>query len=78
MFVKMTAIEFWIFKDIPGTQMVILIILLVGSFQIMFLGIVGEYIARIYDESKNRPYYIIDQVHKTVNPERSEGEEQRK
>jgi dolichol-phosphate mannosyltransferase len=71
MFVKMTAIEFWIFKDIPGTQMVILIILLVGSFQIMFLGIVGEYIARIYDESKNRPYYIIDKVHKTANPKGS-------
>jgi len=34
-------------------------ILLIGGIQLIMLGITGEYIARIFDESKNRPLYII-------------------
>jgi dolichol-phosphate mannosyltransferase len=61
-FVKLTGIEFWVFRDIPGTQLIILLLLFVASFQFIFLGVLGEYIARIYDETKNRPYYIIDEI----------------
>jgi hypothetical protein len=30
--------------------------------QIMVLGIIGEYVARIFEESKARPLYVVDQV----------------
>ena len=42
--------------------MILLAVLAFGSLQIMFLGILGEYIARIYDESKGRPYYVIEEI----------------
>lgn len=45
--------------NIPGWTSTILIILLVGGFQLLSLGIIGEYIARIYNESKSRPIYFL-------------------
>lgn len=37
----------------------VIAILIVGGIQLIMSGINGEYIARIFDESKNRPLYII-------------------
>ena len=65
-FVRISGMEFWIFRDIPGTQLILLTVLAFGSLQIMFLGVLGEYIARIYDESKGRPYYVIDKIEKVA------------
>jgi dolichol-phosphate mannosyltransferase len=54
-----------IIQKLAGIQMqtgwasTIVIILLIGGIQLIMLGITGEYIARIFDESKNRPLYII-------------------
>jgi len=45
--------------NIPGWTSTILIILLIGGFQLLSLGIIGEYIARIYNESKSRPIYFM-------------------
>ena len=45
--------------NIPGWTSTILIILLIGGFQLVSLGIIGEYIARIYNESKSRPIYFL-------------------
>ena len=64
--VRLTGIEFWVFKNIPGTQLILVSVLGFGALQILFLGVIGEYIARIYDETKGRPSYIIRQVRRAV------------
>lgn len=46
-------------NTIPGWTSTILVILFLGGFQLLSLGIIGEYIARIFNESKNRPHYFI-------------------
>lgn len=42
-----------------GWASTIVIVLIIGGIQLLMMGITGEYIARIFEESKNRPLYII-------------------
>lgn len=43
----------------PGWTSLVVLILFTSGIQMILLGIVGEYIARIYEESKGRPIYIV-------------------
>lgn len=44
----------------PGLPTTVLVVSFFSGVQLLALGLVGEYIGRIYDESKRRPMYIID------------------
>jgi len=62
------------FQFLGGQVTMIVIMLLVGAFQLFFLFILGQYVARIYDETRGRPLYIVaDKVGfdtpKNVSPE---------
>ena len=48
----------------PGYASLMCVILFLGGIQLISLGIIGEYIARIYNESKNRPLYLIRKVYR--------------
>jgi Glycosyltransferases involved in cell wall biogenesis len=46
----------------PGWASILACILLFSSLQITILGLLGEYIGRIYEETKHRPIYIVDEL----------------
>jgi polyisoprenyl-phosphate glycosyltransferase len=45
--------------DLPGWTSLMVVVLFLGGIQLLTVGIVGEYIARIYEEVKNRPVYLV-------------------
>lgn len=53
---------------VPGWATLVIGLTLLGGIQLLFLGIVGEYIARIYAEVKNRPKYIVSSEYSHVKP----------
>lgn len=57
--------------DVPGYPTIIGLILLIGGLQLLILGIIGEYLARIYIQSKNRPIYIEKEVISSDDKENS-------
>lgn len=48
--------------DIPGYATIIVLILLLGSIQLFCIGIIGEYVGRTFEQSKDRPIYIAKEV----------------
>ena len=50
------------FDPISGFSFTVMLILFLFSFNTLLIGIVGEYIIRIYDEVKTRPNYIIEDI----------------
>jgi len=52
-------------KAVSGFATMIMTLLLIGSFIMISLGVIGEYIAKIYDEIKQRPPYVIDRIRET-------------
>lgn len=58
------AVNFLLGYTVPGWASLASIILLMGGVQLLVLGIFGEYLGRMYMETKQRPLYIIDQVYR--------------
>jgi len=48
--------------DIPGYATIIVLILFLGSMQLFCIGIIGEYVGRTFEQSKNRPIYVAKEV----------------
>ena len=71
--------KFFTNDTVPGWTTVVVLVLLLGGIQLLSLGIVGTYVARIFEEAKARPLYLVDEVFeagrvKSAEPEHPRGE----
>ncbi len=55
--------------DIPGYATMIVLTLLLGGIQLVCIGIIGEYVGKIFEQSKDRPIYIAKEVLSYENEE---------
>jgi dolichol-phosphate mannosyltransferase len=47
------------FEFLGGQVTTIILLLIIGAFQLFFLFVLGQYVARIYDEARGRPLYVV-------------------
>lgn len=72
------AVDFKIFgfgyQDVPGVTTVILALLFFSGLQLVSIGILGEYIGRMYQEVKNRPSFIVRDIYRSGKHQSGGGE----
>lgn len=57
--------SYFLGETIAGWASLAVLILFIGGTQLLVLGIIGEYVGRIYSENKRRPLYIIDGIYRS-------------
>lgn len=58
--------------DVPGYASIMVVILFLGGLQLISLGVIGEYLGRVYAETKRRPLYVIKESYGLSNVEQEE------
>ncbi|WP_441347166.1 glycosyltransferase family 2 protein [Ruegeria sp. HKCCE4150] len=46
--------------DVPGYASLMVAVLLIGGLQLVVLGVIGEYLGRLYEEARKRPLYVVE------------------
>lgn len=56
--------HYWFGADVPGWSTVVVLQTLLASVQLICLGILSAYVSRIFQEAKQRPLYVVQDVHR--------------
>lgn len=60
--IVLTLIWWIVFTPFPGWTSLMIVFLLIGGVQTILLGLIGEYVSRLYLEAKNRPLFVVSEL----------------
>jgi uncharacterized membrane protein YeaQ/YmgE (transglycosylase-associated protein family) len=60
--IVLTLIWWIVFKPLSGWTSLMIVFLLIGGVQTILLGLIGEYLSRLYLEAKNRPLFVVSEL----------------
>lgn len=66
--IPLTVVARYTNQFVPGVSSTLIAVFLLGGIQLMTVGLIGEYVGRIYDEVKRRPLYVVDELHNLDGP----------
>ncbi len=55
-------VSYFFFDTVAGWTSIIAVVILVGALQFVLLGLIGEYVGRIFIETQNRPLFVVDKI----------------
>jgi len=61
-----TLVSWAIGHSVTGWTSMMALLALLGSVQLFFIGVLGEYVGRMYDQTKGRPLFIIESIHRSA------------
>lgn len=56
------VVQYFCGNTIAGWTSLMIVVLVLGGIQLLSLGIIGEYISRVFNEAKRRPLYFVDEL----------------
>lgn len=69
-YAAITIYKTLVFGDpVRGYPSLMVVVLFLGGVQLITIGILGEYIGRMFDETKNRPLYLVQEYHPADDPQ---------
>jgi glycosyltransferase involved in cell wall biosynthesis len=68
-FGSLIIIKKFLYGDpVAGYASLVVLITFIGGIQLLALGVIGEYLGRVFNETKNRPLYLVKDIQKSRYP----------
>ena len=64
--IRVLYLKYFTNETITGWSSIVIVVLFLGGTQLISLGLIGEYLSRVHEQTKNRPLYVIENIYQKL------------